>query len=156
MPLHAAFALVLGANLGTAVNPLLEGEGGAGRRLAVGNLVNRLVGVGLALAALDWIGPWLVTVQPDPSRAVADFHTGFSMVLALVFLPVLGPAVGLPRRWLRTGPTPRSRCTWRRRPGKRRRSRWPARRGRRCGWRTCWTACCTVPGTLWPRATATR
>ncbi len=103
VPPHAAFALVLGANLGTAVNPLLEGaagEGGAGRRLAVGNLVNRLVGIGLALAALDWIGPWLVVAQPDPSRAVADFHTGFNLMLALLFLPVLGPVAGLLRRWL--------------------------------------------------------
>ncbi len=103
VPPHAAFALVLGANLGTAVNPVLEGaasEGGAGRRLPVGNLVNRLAGVALGLAALDWIGPWLVTVEPDPARAMADFHTGFNLVLALLFLPVLRPFAGLLRRWL--------------------------------------------------------
>jgi phosphate:Na+ symporter len=42
VPPHAAFALVLGANLGTAINPLLEsGVTGdpAGKRLPVGNLV---------------------------------------------------------------------------------------------------------------------
>ena len=42
-----AFALVLGANLGTAINPLLEsGVSGdpAGKRLPIGNLVNRIVG----------------------------------------------------------------------------------------------------------------
>ncbi len=103
VPPHAAFALVLGANLGTAINPLLEGaagDGGAGRRLPVGNLVNRLVGVGLALATLNWIGPWLVTIEPDPARALADFHTGFNLALALLFLPVLGPFAGLLRRWL--------------------------------------------------------
>ena len=103
VPPQAAFALVLGANLGTAINPLLEGaasEGGAGRRLPVGNLVNRLVGVALALAALNWIGPWLVTIEPDPARALADFHTGFNLVLALLFLPVLRPFAALLRRWL--------------------------------------------------------
>ena len=102
VPPHAAFALVLGANLGTAINPLLEGaasEGGAGRRMPVGNLVNRLVGVGLALGALNWVGPWLVSVEPDPARALADFHTGFNLVLALLFLPVLRPFAGLLRRW---------------------------------------------------------
>ncbi len=103
VPPHAAFALVLGANLGTAINPLLEGaasDGGAGRRLPVGNLVNRLVGVALAMAALNWIGPWLVTIEPDPARALADFHTGFNLALALLFLPALRPFAALLRRLL--------------------------------------------------------
>jgi phosphate:Na+ symporter len=94
VPPHAAFALVLGANLGTAVNPLLEsGVGGdpAAKRLPVGNLINRVVGCALALALLNWIGPALVTVEPDAGRAVADFHTGFNLVLALFFFPVLKP-----------------------------------------------------------------
>jgi phosphate:Na+ symporter len=94
IPPHAAFALVLGANLGTAINPLLEsGVTGdpAGKRLPVGNLVNRLVGVALALGLLNWIGPKLVVLDPDPARAVADFHTGFNIVLALLFFPILKP-----------------------------------------------------------------
>src|SRR6202047_5544863 len=52
VPPHAAFALVLGANLGTAINPLLEsGVGGdpAAKRLPIGNLINRIVGWALAL-----------------------------------------------------------------------------------------------------------
>src|SRR3954462_13356063 len=53
IPPHAAFALVLGANLGTAINPVLEGGAGdepAARRLPLGNLINRVVGVAIALA----------------------------------------------------------------------------------------------------------
>jgi phosphate:Na+ symporter len=94
VPPHAAFALVLGANLGTALNPLLEsGVSGdpAAKRLPVGNLINRLVGCVLALALLNWIGPMLVTIEPDAGRAVADFHTGFNIVLALLFFPLLKP-----------------------------------------------------------------
>jgi phosphate:Na+ symporter len=94
VPPHAAFALALGANLGTAINPLLEsGVTGdpAGKRLPIGNLVNRVIGVALALALLNWIGPKLVTLDPDPARAVADFHTGFNIVMALLFFPVLKP-----------------------------------------------------------------
>jgi phosphate:Na+ symporter len=94
VPPHAAFALVLGANLGTALNPLLEsGVGGdpAAKRLPIGNLINRIVGCSLALALLKWIGPALVTVEPDAGRAVADFHTGFNIVLALLFFPLLKP-----------------------------------------------------------------
>ena len=44
----AALALVLGANLGSAINPLFEGarrDNPASYRLPVGNLINRLVGV---------------------------------------------------------------------------------------------------------------
>ena len=44
VPPDAAFALVLGANLGTAINPVLEGVSGddpVARRLPLGNLLNR-------------------------------------------------------------------------------------------------------------------
>jgi phosphate:Na+ symporter len=102
IPPHAAFALVLGANLGTAINPLLEsGVSGdpAGKRLPVGNLINRIVGVALALGLLNWIGPKLVVLDPDPARAVADFHTGFNLILALLFFPLLTPFARL-LRWL--------------------------------------------------------
>jgi phosphate:Na+ symporter len=94
VPPHAAFALVLGANLGTALNPLLEGGlsgDPAAKRLPVGNLLNRIVGCALALATLKWIGPLLVMIEPDAGRAVADFHTGFNIVLALLFFPTLTP-----------------------------------------------------------------
>jgi len=103
VPPHAAFALVLGANLGTAINPVLEGGTGddpAARRLPIGNLINRGLGVVLALALLPVIGPWLVTVDPDNTRVVADFHTGFNLVLALVFFPLLTPYAALLRRLL--------------------------------------------------------
>lgn len=91
---EAAFALVLGANLGTAINPVLEGVTGgdpAARRLPLGNLFSRLIGVAVALAALPWIGRLMLTVDPNHIRVVADFHSAFNITLALVFLPLLGP-----------------------------------------------------------------
>lgn len=103
VPPHAAFALVMGANLGSAINPVLEGVTGSDwstKRVAVGNLVNRMFGVVIGLALLDTLGPWLVTVDPDNSRVVADFHTGFNILLALIFLPFLGPFARLLTRWL--------------------------------------------------------
>ncbi len=98
IPPHAAFALVLGANLGSAINPVLEGSSGgdpATRRLPIGNLINRAVGCAVALALLNWIGPALVTLESDPGRAVADFHTAFNVALALLFFPLLKPFAGL-------------------------------------------------------------
>jgi phosphate:Na+ symporter len=94
VPPHAAFALVLGANLGSALNPLLEGDAGndpVAKRVPAGNLLNRIVGVALGLALLNWIGPLMVTIEPDAARAVADFHTAFNLVIAAMFLPLLRP-----------------------------------------------------------------
>ncbi len=82
VPPEAAFALVLGANLGTAINPVLEapaGDGPASRRLPVGNLVTRIIGTVIALAAIEPISRLMVGLQPDDARAVADFHTLFNV-----------------------------------------------------------------------------
>lgn len=103
VPPDAAFALVLGANLGTAINPLLEtseGKDAAARRVPVGNLGTRAVGVALGLAVLPKLGGWLVAVVPDPARAVADLHLGFNLVLAALFFPVLPYYAKLLRRLL--------------------------------------------------------
>jgi len=114
VPPHAAFALVLGANLGSALNPLLEGAAGGdptAKRVPAGNLLNRLVGVAFGLALLNWIGPLMVTTEPDAARAVADFHTVFNLIMAALFLPLLGPFARL-LVWLlpaRLAPTDPSR-----------------------------------------------
>jgi phosphate:Na+ symporter len=88
----AALALVLGANLGSAINPLLEGSSSANaanRRLPLGNLVNRLVGVALVLPFLQPIADLFARLDPNPARMTADFHTAFNVVLALAFVFVL-------------------------------------------------------------------
>jgi phosphate:Na+ symporter len=92
VPPDAAFALVLGANLGTAINPVLEGTTGqdpAARRVAVGNLINRAVGVAIALSVLPLIGRLIVSIEPDNARAVADFHTAFNRKRCSMALGVL-------------------------------------------------------------------
>src|SRR5580700_4212945 len=109
VPPEAAFALVLGANIGTALNPLLEGAIGGdpvAKRLPVGNLVNRLIGVVLALALLDPLSRLMVTIEPDPARAVADFHTLFNLATAILFLPVLGPFARLLVKAMPAGAAP--------------------------------------------------
>jgi phosphate:Na+ symporter len=88
----AALALVLGANLGSAINPLLEGgtsRNPASRRLPVGNMINRLLGVIIALLFLQPIAEALARLEPSPARMAADFHTAFNLVLALAFFPLL-------------------------------------------------------------------
>jgi phosphate:Na+ symporter len=105
IPPEAAFALVLGANLGTAINPVLEGATGddpAARRLPIGNMLNRAIGVAIGLAILGPVSRMMVVFDPDNARAVADFHTAFNLVLALVFFPLLRPYAALLRRLLPT------------------------------------------------------
>jgi phosphate:Na+ symporter len=100
---EAAFALVLGANLGTAINPLLETGNAAdpaSRRLPVGNLMNRLVGCALMLPLLGPVSALLAEFDPHPARLAADFHTVFNVALAALFLPLLSGQVWLLNRVL--------------------------------------------------------
>lgn len=90
----AALALVLGANLGSAINPVLEGGrrgDPASYRLPVGNLLNRLVGVCVALPFLQYIVDAAQRIEPNTARLTAEFHIGFNVALAVIFLPLLGP-----------------------------------------------------------------
>jgi len=84
----AALALVLGANLGSAINPLLEGSRAnlAGRRLPVGNMLNRVVGVVLVLPFLQPIAELFSRFDINPARMAADFHTVFNIALAVLFV----------------------------------------------------------------------
>ncbi len=99
----AALALVLGANLGSAINPLVEGSQAgnpATRRLPFGNLLNRVIGCGLVLPFLHPIAEALQRIEPNPSRLAADFHTVFNVVLALIFILPLGGLASLLTRFL--------------------------------------------------------
>ena len=85
----AALALVLGANLGSAINPLLEGGvrgDPASRRLPLGNLLNRLVGILLALPLLPLLARELPVLQPDAAKMTAEFHLLFNVALAAIFI----------------------------------------------------------------------
>jgi phosphate:Na+ symporter len=88
----AALALVLGANLGSAINPILEGgsaDNPASRRLPVGNLINRVIGVVVVLPFLQPIADAFTRLEPNPARMTADFHMAFNVVLAVVFIFLL-------------------------------------------------------------------
>jgi phosphate:Na+ symporter len=88
----AALALVLGANLGSAINPVFEGahrDNPASYRLPVGNLVNRLIGVLLVAPFLRPIAEILPTWQPDLAKMTAGFHIAFNVATAIIFIGML-------------------------------------------------------------------
>ncbi|ACM39382.1 MULTISPECIES: Na/Pi cotransporter family protein [Rhizobium/Agrobacterium group] len=103
---YQAFALVLGANLGTAINLVIEGHSGPDlsvKRLPISNLITRIFGVIAALMLLQPITDLSDRLSHDTARAVADFHTAFNLVLAFVFMPFLRPYADLITRLLPRG-----------------------------------------------------
>ena len=102
----AGIALALGANVGTAINPIMEGGGHdpATRRLPIGNLLTRIGGGLAVLAVYPWITPFITGIEDAPARAVANFHLAFNLVLALLFFPLLKPYASLLERLLPSRP----------------------------------------------------
>jgi len=89
----AVLALIVGANLGSAINPIVEGSDFANpatRRVPVGNLINRLVGCVLTVPFLPQIADAIEWLDPHPARQAADFHTLFNLALAGLFVVPLG------------------------------------------------------------------
>jgi phosphate:Na+ symporter len=110
---YAALALVLGANIGSAVNPVFEGahrDNPASYRLPVGNLLNRLVGALLVAPFLRPITETLQAWQPDLAKATAEFHIAFNVATAIIFIGLLDPMAKalkklLPNRVQETDPS---------------------------------------------------
>lgn len=93
-----ALALVLGANLGSAINPVIESTrrgDPASYRLPVGNLLNRLVGVVLVAPFLHPIAHALQSFQPDMAKMTAAFHMAFNIAMAAIFIGLLDPLAWL-------------------------------------------------------------
>ena len=100
---YAALALILGANLGSAINPILEGarrDTPASYRLPLGNLINRIVGIVLVAPFLRPISEHLQAWQPDLAELAAEFHIAFNLATAIMFIGVLDPLAGLLRQLL--------------------------------------------------------
>jgi phosphate:Na+ symporter len=88
----AALALVLGANLGSAINPVFEGarrDNPASYRLPLGNLINRLVGLLLVAPFLHPITETLQAWQPNLAKLTAEFHIAFNVAMAIIFIGLL-------------------------------------------------------------------
>ena len=87
-----ALALVIGANLGSAVIALALNWQAvpAAKRVPLGNLLVKLAGVVLGVALLPWLQPYLAMLSDHPAHLVANFHTAFNLALAALFLPLTG------------------------------------------------------------------
>ncbi|MDW3206841.1 MAG: Na/Pi cotransporter family protein [Alphaproteobacteria bacterium] len=100
MPVEAMVALVLGANLGGAVAPLIASLGGpvSARRVVVGNFTFKLTACVLALSALSPASAGIAALQIGPAQAVVLTHLAFNLGIALLFLPWVRSAAALLER----------------------------------------------------------
>ena len=83
-----ALCLVLGANLGSGLLVLLATSAAnpVGRRVALGNLMFKLIGCVLFSVAMPWLLPVLAAFQPEAQRQVVNFHVLFNVSLAVLFI----------------------------------------------------------------------
>ncbi|GLS34973.1 sodium:phosphate symporter [Mesorhizobium tianshanense] len=97
-----SLALVLGANLGGAVPPILATlvDGPLARRVTVGNFLARAIGCMIVVPFVDQAALGLSSVAAGPSQFVVDAHIAFNLLLAAVLLLLLGPFAGAMRRAL--------------------------------------------------------
>ncbi len=104
--LEQGVSLVVGANVGTTVTPMLAAIGAttAAKRTAAAHVVFNTASSAIGLAAIP-LFLWIVrSVTPDADRSVlslAAFHTGFTLVGALVFVPFARAYAGLIARLVR-------------------------------------------------------
>ncbi|HNQ91958.1 MAG TPA: Na/Pi cotransporter family protein [Alphaproteobacteria bacterium] len=91
VPLHLALMLVLGANIGNVVAPMISSlkDPPQAARIPAGNLIMRLVGVFLVLASLKFIMPHIDLLGDNEARVVVNFHMAFNIALCILFLPLL-------------------------------------------------------------------
>ncbi len=99
-PPATALTLVIGANLGNALIPVLDQLGSpvAQRRAAIANFATRLL---LAAAVLPFVAPlsgWLLALPSADARVAIEFHVALNMVGAVLFLPFVTPVAALVER----------------------------------------------------------
>lgn len=98
LPLVAALALLLGANVGstmTAWLPALSGSTVVGRRLALIHTGTKLALAAGALIALRPLVVLLSALRLDPAAQVAVAHLGFNLALAAICVPLAVPLARL-------------------------------------------------------------
>jgi len=88
LPVPLALVMVLGANLGGVLPPIMATlkEGVRARRVTFGNAAFKIIGVLACLPLLDYITPALAQLSPSASSQVVNFHMAFNLTLALVFI----------------------------------------------------------------------
>lgn len=101
-----ALTLIVGANLGNALVPVIDqlGAPAAQRRVAAANLLTRIL---ITLAVVPFARPlaaWIPALSSDPARLAVEIHLGLNILGGLVFLPFVTPIANLVTRFMPAAP----------------------------------------------------
>lgn len=101
-PLEALMTIVLGVNLGAALPAISAtiAEPVSARRVPLGNLIFRFVGIVICWIALPWLEPELARLVEDPAAQVVAFHVAFNAALCVFSLVFIGPVAALSEKML--------------------------------------------------------
>ncbi|MBF8778739.1 Na/Pi cotransporter family protein [Pseudomonas fulva] len=90
--LPVAIGLVIGANIGSGLLAFLTTsmQNAAGRRVALGSLLYKLVGLLLVMPALDPLVRWMSTLPFSAQELVIGFHLSYNTLRCLLLLPTTG------------------------------------------------------------------
>jgi phosphate:Na+ symporter len=101
-----AVAAVLGANVGAAASPLSAHWGAPAetKRIPFGNMIMRGIAAALLVPASGWIAAQAGTLGLDAGRLAVDVHLAFNILVAVVFLPFVGPLARYLERLIPTTP----------------------------------------------------
>ncbi len=102
LPLELALLIVLGANIGNVVAPIVAARGDHinAQRVPIGNLVMRVCGVALIFPFIPLVVQEMKLLFPADERFIVHFHTAFNIGLAIAFLPFISVVASITRKLL--------------------------------------------------------
>ena len=108
LPMPVALGLVLGANLGSGLLALIAtaSSSATARRVPLGNLLFRMLGITAIIPLMPFIGTWRETLSMPLHTQVVTFHLLFNIALAVVFIGLTPSIARLVERWLREPAAP--------------------------------------------------
>jgi phosphate:Na+ symporter len=95
--LPVAIGLVIGANIGSGILAFMSTsmQNAAGRQVALGSLLYKLIGLLLIIPVLDPLVHWIDSLDFSPQEMVIGFHLLYNTVRCLILLPSVGPMARL-------------------------------------------------------------
>jgi phosphate:Na+ symporter len=103
IPITVALGLVLGANIGSGILAMIATANATPqvRRLPLGNLIFKSLGVLLFIAFMPQVHVLMDQLVPGVHQQVVLFHLAFNIVLAILFIGFTGLVGRSVDRWLR-------------------------------------------------------
>lgn len=95
--LPVAIGLVIGANIGSGILAFLSTsmQNAAGRQVALGSLLYKLIGLLLIIPVLDPLVNWMDSLDLSTQGLVIGFHLLYNTTRCLLLLPTVGPMARL-------------------------------------------------------------